>query len=203
MLLRRGILAAGIIGLLPFATPAAAVERKGVPIEIPDEGSVLHPKQLTESLKDAKPARIVAVHSIEQPKMVFDVSYFERDLTGIADVCFSAIGPFKDYQDRTAGDPIARTMTCESRDSIVKALGLASVFMKGTSFVCSFAPVPQAQIAAKLIDVTSYATSSIALVVSVTKCENKMEEKFNALLKACEDLNAMGARCLGVDDEPF
>lgn len=203
MQMRRPAKLLWIAGLLAASMPLAAVERKGTTMTIDDETSLLNPKVLSESLKFAKPMKIVAIHSIEEPQNVFDAKNFRTDTSAILDVCFSAVGPFKDYQDRTAGDPILRTMTCESRDSIVKALGLAAVFMKGTSYVCAFTPLPQAQIAAKVIDITSYATSSVALVVSVTKCENKMEEKFNALLKACETLNTMGANCVGVDDEAF
>jgi hypothetical protein len=127
------------------------------------------------------------------------------DATG---VCFGAIGPWIPWDgdgDTTKlnQSEFLRSWTCESRDSVVKALGFTSFFLKGSGYVCSLTPLPQAQIAAKAFDVASYASSGISLVVSVTKCENTLETKFDALLKACENLKTMGANCQGVDDSPF
>lgn len=130
------------------------------------------------------------------------------DATG---VCFGAIGTWIPWDgdgdirklDAPSHQPFVSTWTCVSRDSVVKTLGLAGFFLKGSGYVCSFTPLPQAQIAAKAFDVASFASISIGLIVSVTRCENTLETKFDALLKACENLRTMGADCQGVDNTPF
>jgi hypothetical protein len=137
-----------------------------------------------------------------------NLDYTRSDATA---VCFGSIGPWIPWDgdgdtrklDAPSHQPFVRTWTCESRDSVVKALGFAGFFLKGSGYVCSFTPLPQAQIAAKAFDVASFASTSIGLIVSVTTCENTLETKFDALLKACENLRTMGADCQGVDNTPF
>lgn len=149
------------------------------------------------------------VPEIPAPKMEeLNLDLTRSEVTG---VCFGAIGPWIPWDgdgdirklDAPSNLPLVRTWTCESRDSVVKALGFSAFFLKGSGYVCSFTPLPQAQIAAKAFDVASFASTSIGLIVSVTKCENTLETKFDALLKACENLQAMGANCQGVDNTPF
>jgi hypothetical protein len=184
-------------------------ERRGVPVTPPSSESILNPKNLSNEIPKHGPMKIVKVHSIERPAVAFDAKNFKADTRGLAEVCFTSIGPKVPYrslsesEDQFAPNFDVRAMTCEKRDSIVKALGLASVFMKGTSYACSFIPLPQVQLTAKIIDISSYATSSVAIVISTTKCENTLEAKFNAVLKVCDELNAMGLDCQGVDNEPF
>lgn len=192
-------------GLLALSgTQASAAERHGITVEAPADGSLLNPKNLSKEIGKLGPMKVLKVHSVEKPLETFDTKSFEPDTSGFGEVCFTSVSPRVPYQLSLAeGDVFVRAMTCEKRDSIVKALGLASVFMKGTSYACAFLPVPQVQLTAKVIDIASYATSSVALVISVTKCENTMEAKFNAVIKACEDLRTMGVDCQGVDNEPF
>lgn len=184
-----------------LSTSALASER--VP---KDQGSnILSPKVLTELLQKARTDKqqknVVYLGDIKTPE---NKAVQEVDLSGstVSSVCFSSVGPWQPWGS-SFRDDINRAWTCESRDSVVKALGFTSVFLKGTSYVCSFTPLPQAQVAAKVFDIASYASSSIGLVVSVTNCENKLEDKFNALIKACEELRTMNIDCQGVDNTPF
>ncbi len=129
-----------------------------------------------------------------------------RDLSVAGDVCFGSIGPWEPWDGKTLnynGDIFPRAWTCETKDSVVKAIGFASFFLKGSSYVCSMTPLPQAQIAARAFDLASFASTGIALVVSVTKCENTLETKLDALAKACEKMQDMKLNCAGVDDSPF
>lgn len=199
----RKIIAAAALIASPAFAEGQLVERKGVPINPPSE-SLLNPKTLSSEIKNLGPMRVLKIKSIEQPAQKFDSKNFEPNTRDFGEVCFTSVGPMKPWDSSLLDkDQFVRAMTCEKRDSIVKALGLASVFMKGTGYVCAFIPVPQVQLTAKVIDIASYATSSVALVISVTKCENTMEAKFNAVIKACDDLRAMGIDCQGVDDESF
>lgn len=197
------------LAVLALATAPALgqdkpVERRGTTVRSPSEDSILNPKNLTKELSNLGPMKVVKVHSIQPPAATFDAKNFRSDTSGLGDVCFTKISPFVPYQDSfTEKLETERAMTCEKRDSIVKALGFTSVFLKGTSMICSFAPVPQVQLTAKIIDIASYATSTVALVISTTTCENTLEVKFNALLKTCDDLKAMNVDCQGVDNEPF
>jgi hypothetical protein len=128
-----------------------------------------------------------------------------RDLSNATDVCFGSIGPWEPWDGKTLNfnDTFPRAWTCESRDSVVKALGFTSFFLKGSSYVCSMTPLPQAQVAARAFDLASFASTGIALVVSVTKCENTLETKLDALAKACEKMQDMKLNCAGVDNTPF
>lgn len=201
---------AAIVGVLTLtATPLFAegkpVERRGVTVASPDSDSILNPKTLTNEIKKLPPMKIVKVNSIERPAKVFDAEHFQADTRALGDVCFTSVGPMIPWGSFRESDaePMVRTMTCEKRDDIVKKLGFTAVFLQGTGYVCSFIPVPQVQFAGKVIDVASYATSTIALVISTQECVNTMEAKFNAAIKVCDELKTMGVNCLGVENEPF
>lgn len=182
----------------------AANERKGDPSAVTPEFVERARKMSDEIVRDNKMQKVPDHPAPSLAKLDLDLT--RSDVTS---VCFGSIGPWipwdGDGDTSKLNQPmnLPRAWTCESRDNVVKALGFASFFLKGSSMVCSFTPLPQAQIAAKAFDVASFASSGIALVVSVTKCENTLETKFDALLKACDNLRSMGADCQGVDDTPF
>lgn len=180
-----------------------ATERKGIPITLPED-SPLNGKQLTQELISGEKAVDLRKMPSAPFKPAFDSSTFRSDTSGFGTPCFTNVGPWIPAdRDAAIESEFQRTMTCESRDSLVKAFAFTSVFLKGTSYVCVFTPLPQAQIAAKVFDIASYASSTVGLVVSAMNCENKLEQKFNALLKTCEELKKMGIDCQGVDDSPF
>ena len=180
-------------------------ERHGVTISPPKDESILNPKNLTKEISKIGPMKILKVNSIERPTVVFNSDDYQPDTRALGDVCFTSVGPMIPWDSFRESDaePTVRTMTCEKRDDIVKKLGFTAVFLQGTGYVCSFIPVPQVQFAGKVIDVASYATSTIALVISTQECVNTQEAKFNAAIKVCDELKAMGVNCLGVENEPF
>lgn len=138
-----------------------------------------------------------------------DIQLDRRELDWQADVrnfrgvtCIGNIGPYLPYSDDLLRDfGIPRNMTCEKRDAIVNALGATAVFLKGTSYVCSMTPLPQAQIAARVFDVSSFASASIGFVISLQNCRNTYQERIDALLHACQALKDMGVDCISVDSE--
>lgn len=135
----------------------------------------------------------------------------ERTITVRSDfatsVCVADIGPWQPYSEdifRSSVDGLNwEKMSCKKRDAIANSLGAATVFIKGMSYVCQLTPLPQAQIAARVFDVTSYASASIGFFISVQSCKDGIDEKISALVKACENLREAGVNCVSVDNNDF
>jgi hypothetical protein len=175
------------------------VERKGTPIPITPEFREKFMRETQEAIEAGK-----VVQAPDTPVPELKPLTIDRTRSDAVNLCFASIGPWTPWDGEFGSMPITeRTWTCQDRDTMVKALGFTQFFLKGTGYVCSLTPLPQAQVAAKAFDIASFAFSGITLVVSVTKCENTLETKFDALLKACDELKAAGAQCLGVDNTPF
>ncbi|SMF63474.1 hypothetical protein [Pseudobacteriovorax antillogorgiicola] len=165
-------------------------------------GEDLQEKKWLENLK-----RKAVVIEVPNTKSNRDDEIYEIEDTGISpsDVCFAGIGPTIPYGlASTARLDFELELACKTRDSIAKAFGASAVFLKGSSYVCKLSPLPQAQVAATAFDISSFAATSLALVVSVTNCDDtSLDRKFDSLVKSCERLRQHGVDCRGVDNTPF
>jgi hypothetical protein len=139
-----------------------------------------------------------------------DVS--ERSFTLIPDlvtddVCVGDIGQYQPFSPDILSmndfDFEWERMSCKKRDAIVASLGATAVFVKGMSYTCAFVPLPQAQVAARVFDVTSYASASIGFFVSLRECTKSYDEKITVLVEFCEQLRKNGVDCISVDNTEF